>query len=191
VVQDWDGIIPALLERKCDFIAASMSITPERSQVIDFSAKVYLTPAMFVAPQDAGLVDTPEDMAGKVVGVQRGTIHQDFMEKVYPDTRLTLYGSQDEAFLDLVSGRVDAVMADSVVVEEGFLKTPDGAGFAFFGEPHYDPAIHGQGVGFGVRKEDAELRDRLSAGIEAIRASGEYDEIAGKYFTFDVYGGPS
>lgn len=188
---DWDGIIPALLERKCDFIAASMSITPERSQVIDFSAKVYLTPAMFVAPQDAGLVDTPEDMAGKVVGVQRGTIHQDFMEKVYPDTRLTLYGSQDEAFLDLVSGRVDAVMADSVVVEEGFLKTPDGAGFAFFGEPHYDPAIHGQGVGFGVRKEDAELRDRLSAGIEAIRASGEYDEIAGKYFTFDVYGGPS
>lgn len=185
---DWDGIIPALLERKCDAIVASMSITPERQEVIDFTKKYYFTPARFVAAEDAGLEDTPEGMADAVVGVQRGTIHHDYMEKAFPDTELTLYASQDEAYLDLASGRVDAVMADSVAIEYGFLRNEEGEGFAFFGEPHTDPAIHGQGAGIGVRKEDTELRDRLTAAIEAIRANGVYDEIAAKYFSFDVYG---
>jgi polar amino acid transport system substrate-binding protein/arginine/ornithine transport system substrate-binding protein len=188
---DWDGIIPALLEKKCDAIVASMSITPERQQVIDFTNKYYQTPAMFAAPADADFDDSPEGMAGKVVGVQRGTIHQDFMEKVYPDTQLTLYASQDEAYLDLVAGRLDAIIADSIAIDDGFLKTPQGEGFAFFGGPHTDPEIHGEGAGIGVRKEDTELRDRLNAAIDAIRADGTYDTIADKYFDFDVYGGTS
>ncbi len=184
---DWDGIIPALLERKCDAIVASMSITPERRQVIDFTNKYYNTPAMFAARADAGFEDTPEGMAGKVVGVQRGTIHHDYMEKAFPDTRLTLYASQDEAYLDLVAGRLDAIIADSVAVSEGFLNTAQGEGFAFFGGPHSDPAIHGDGAGIGVRKEDGELRERLNAAIAAIRANGTYDEIADKYFDFEIY----
>jgi polar amino acid transport system substrate-binding protein/arginine/ornithine transport system substrate-binding protein len=188
VKTDWDGIIPALLERKCDMIVASMSITPERQEVIDFTKRYYFTPARFVAPEDADFTDSPEDMAGKVVGVQRGTIHQNYMETHYPETELRLYGTQDEAVLDLTAGRIDAIMADSVALSEGFLKTPAGEGFAWLGEPHIDPAIHGQGAGIGVRKEDTELRDRLSAAIDAIRESGEYDEIAGKYFDFDIYG---
>lgn len=191
VKTDWDGIIPALLESKCDAIVASMSITPERMEVIDFTAKYYQSPAMFVAAKDAGLTDTPEGLAGKYVGVQRGSVHHDFMEKMYPDVELTLYASQDEAYLDLTSGRVDAVVADSIAVDLGFLKTPQGEGYAFFGEPHADPAIHGMGAGIGVRKEDVELRDKLTAAIDAIRANGTYDTIAEKYFDFDVYGAAS
>ena len=125
---DWDGIIPALLEKKCDAIVASMSATEERKQVIDFSAKYYQLPNRFVARPTPGLTDTPEGMAGKVVGVQRGTIHQNFMEAHYPDTELRLYGTQDEADLDLAAGRVDALMADAVSLDEGFLKTPAGRG---------------------------------------------------------------
>jgi len=188
VKTDWDGIIPALLEKKCDMIVASMSITPERQQVIDFSKKYYQTPAMFVAKADAGFEDSPEGMAGKLVGVQRGSIHQGFMEGVYPDAQLTLYASQDEAYLDLVSGRVDAVMADVTAIQDGFLRTPQGEGFAFFGEEHSDPQYHGEGAGIGVRKEDTELRDRLSAAILAIRADGTYDTIREKYFETDIYG---
>ena len=146
---------------------------------------------MFVAKDDADYVDSPEGMAGKIVGVQRGSIHHGFMEAVYPETELTLYATQDEAYLDLVSGRVDAVMADVTAIEDGFLKTPQGEGFAFFGEEHADPKYHGEGAGIGVRKEDAELRDRLTAAIDAIRANGRYDEIASKYFDYNIYGPPA
>ena len=103
VKTDWDGIIPALIEGKCDAIIASMSITEERKQAIDFSAKYYQTPAIFAAAEGI----TMEMLPGKTVGVQRRTIHQDFMEGEFPDIILKLYGSQDEAYLDLTSGRID------------------------------------------------------------------------------------
>jgi polar amino acid transport system substrate-binding protein/arginine/ornithine transport system substrate-binding protein len=186
---DWDGIIPALLEEKCDAIVASMSATNERRNVIDFSGKYYNVPNRFIGPADGGLTDTPEGLAGKTVGVQRGTIHQAYMEAHYPDVDLRLYGTHDEALLDLQTGRIDAVMSDVLAEDQGFLKTPAGEGFDFFGaENHFDPEVHGDGASIGVRKEDVELRDRLSEAILAIRANGTYDEIAGKYFDIDIYG---
>jgi len=185
---DWDGIIPALLEKKCDAIVASMSATDERKQVIDFTGKYYIAPNQFAGRKDAGLVATPEGMAGKRVGVQRGTIHQAYMEKHFPQTELVLYGSMDEAQLDLTSGRIDAVIGDGIQIDAGLLKTPQGADYAFFGEPVYDPEIHGTGASIGVRKEDVELRDKLSAAILDIREKGVYQDISNRYFGIDIYG---
>ena len=186
---EWDGIIPALLEKKCDAIIASMSITEERKKRIDFSEKYYQTPARFVAREDADFEFTPEGLKGMTVGVQRGTIHQDFMEGEFPEADLKLYGTQDEVYLDLQSGRLDAIMQDSVAVDDGFLKRPEGEGFKFFGEPYAIEKYHGSGAGIGVRKEDTELRDDLSAAIKALRESGKYKEINDEYFEFDIYGG--
>lgn len=188
VKTDWDGIIPALLEKKCDAIVASMSSTAERKQVIDFTGKYYQVPNEFVGRADSGIEITEAGLAGKVVGAQRGTIHQAYMEKHWPGVQLTLYGSQDEAILDLTSGRIDLLVGDAIQVEEGFLKTPQGEGYARIGDQFYDPAIHGEGAAVGVRKDSAELRDKLSAAILAIRASGQYDEIQKKYFDIDIYG---
>ena len=185
---DWDGIIPALLEKKCDAIIASMSITPDRAQVIDFTNKYYHTPARFIGPKDTDLVDSPEGMAGKRIGVQRGSIHDGYVREAFPDAEVVAYGTQDEANLDLLAGRLDAVMADSVQLDLGFLQTPDGADYAFFGEIHSDPDHHGPGAGIGVRKGEDELRERFNAAIDAIRADGTYDAISGEYFDFDVYG---
>ena len=185
VKTDWDGIIPALLEGKCDAIVASMSITEERKQVIDFSAKYYNTPAGFIG-HDGMMADA---LDGKVVGVQRGTIHQDFMEGEFPNVELRLYGSQDEVYLDLTAGRIDAAMGDTIAMDDGFLSTDAGAGFAFFGEMYSVPKYHGEGAGVGVRQEDTALRDSFSAAIQAIRASGEFASINDKYFEIDIYGG--
>ncbi|MEL6125993.1 MAG: transporter substrate-binding domain-containing protein [Pseudomonadota bacterium] len=185
VKSDWDGIIPALLERKCDAIIASMSITPERMQVIDFSNKYYQTPAKFAGA--AGM--TVAELDGKTVGVQRGTIHQSFLEGEFPGVELKLYGSQDEAYLDLVAGRVDAIMADSIAISDGFLATDAGEGFAFFGGDYADPKYHGVGAGIGVRQGEEELRNAFSHAIGRIRGTGEYSTINAKYFDFDIYGG--
>lgn len=186
---DWDGIIPALLERKCDAIVASMSSTEERKQVIDFTGKYYQVPNEFVGRADAGIDPAaPDGLAGKVVGAQRGTIHQAYMEKHYPSVQLTLYGTQDEAILDLTSGRIDLIVGDAIQLEEGFVKTPQGEGYARAGEQFFDPEVHGEGAAIGVRQGDTELRDRLSAAILAIRESGKYDEVQKKYFDIDIYG---
>lgn len=188
VQTEWDGIIPALLEKKCDAIIASMSITDERKKQIDFSEKYYNSPNIFAAKEGVDWTDDNEGLKGKSVGVQRGTTHQEYLEAKFPDVELKLYGTQDEAYLDLQAGRIDAIMADSIAINDGFLGTDSGAGYAQFGDTHLDVAIHGVGAGIGVRQEDTELRDGFSAAIQTIRENGTYKSINDKYFSFDLYG---
>ena len=189
VPQDWDGIIPALLAKKYDAIVASMSITEERKQKVDFTKKYYQTPARFVAKKGAGIEITKEGLAGKKVGVQRATTHDSFLTDNFGDAvEVVRYATQDEANLDLVAGRVDLLLADSVALSEGLLKTEQGKDFEFVGPAYSDEKWFGQGVGIAIRKSDTDLRDKLNAAIDAIRANGTWDKIAAKYFDFDVYG---
>jgi polar amino acid transport system substrate-binding protein/arginine/ornithine transport system substrate-binding protein len=189
VQSDWDGIIPALLEGKCDAIIASMSITEERKQRIDFSSKYYNSPGRFLAKEGAGLTDDAAGLAGKVVGLQRGTTYNDFMDGEMPGVELKLYGTQDEVYLDLTAGRIDAAFADSIAMSDGFLKTDAGKGYAFFGRDYTEEKYFGVGAGIGVRQGEEELRDAFSAAIKAIRDSGEYKKINDSYFEVDIFGG--
>ncbi len=191
VEQDWDGIIPALLAKKYDAIVASMSITEERKKRVDFTNKYYHTPAKFVAAEGADLEATAAGLKGKVVGLQRGTIHQCYMEKLFPDTELKLYGTQEEVFLDLASGRVDAQISDSIQALEGFLGQDEGKGYAFLGGDQFDLECHGEGAGIALRKGEDDLRNSLNAAIKAIRDDGTYADINAKYFDFDVFGAGS
>ncbi len=194
VVQDWDGIIPGLLAQKYDAIIASMSITAERAEVVDFTNKYYSTPAKFIKDKNIELV-IPEDytaaneaISGMKVGVQRATIHENFIRDNFPDVEVVVYATQDEANLDLANGRVDLVMADSVALKEGFLVTDEGAGFEFVGPDYDDPRWHGDGAGIAIRKGEQDLVDGFNAAIAQIRADGTYQAIQDKYFDFNVYG---
>jgi lysine-arginine-ornithine-binding protein len=185
VNQAFDGLIPALNAGKIDAIIASMFITPERLEAIDFAGPYYSVPAIFIAPKDAGIELTPEGLDGKYVGVQRGTTMANYVEATFPDARVQLYDTLEAANLDLASGRVDLVFADSAVVGE-FLKSPDGAGFAQVGEPVYDAEILGTGAGIGVKKGDTALKEKFDAALAAIIASGEYKTINDKYIPVDI-----
>ena len=189
VEQDWDGMIPALLARKFDTIIASMSITDERKKRVDFSIKYYNTPAKFVAKKGSGLEISKSGLKGKRIGLQRGTTHQCFMEKIYPDTELVLYGTQEEVFQDLAIGRIDAQFSDSIAADDGFLKTDAGKDFEFIGGDQHDEACHGPGAGMAVRKADTDLRDQLNDAIKALRDNGTYQKINAKYFEYDIFGG--
>jgi ABC-type amino acid transport substrate-binding protein len=100
------------------------------------------------------------------------------------------YDTQENANLDLAAGRLDAILADSVALDEGFLKTDAGKDFEFVGPDFTDKKWFGEGAGIAVRKEDPQLRDALNAAIDAIRQDGTYKKLNDKYFKFDIYGTP-
>lgn len=184
----WDGIIPSLLAEKIDVIAASMSINKERLKVIDFSNKYYQSGAAIAAAVGAGVLPTPEGVAGRNIGVQSGSIHQSYALKHFPDANIREYQTQDEANQDLFAGRIDGTLADGVALDI-FLQSDEGiACCEDAGLVANDEAIHGLGIGFGMRQGSDELKDKLNAAIEGIRANGTYDKISAEYFNFNIYG---
>ncbi len=186
ITSDWDGIIPALQAKKFDTIVASMSITDERKKKINFTNKYYSSPVKFIRLK--GKSYTPEDIKGKVVGTQGGTVTDDFLKATFGKSiKLKTYKTQDEANLDLLNGRLDLVAADGAVLD-GFLNSPKGKKVEFVGKNYNDKEILGEGIGIGVRKEDNDLREKLNAAIKEIRANGTYQKINAKYFNFDIYG---
>jgi ABC-type amino acid transport substrate-binding protein len=183
--QSFDGLIPALNVGKIDAIIASMFITPEREEAIAFAGPYYTVPALFVAAEDSGIELTADGMAGKYVGVQRGTTMADYVTANFPDARVQSYDTIDAATLDLGSGRVDAVFADSVVIED-FLASDQSAGFAVIGDPVYDREILGTGAGIGLRKDDTELKDAFNAALAAIIENGTYAKINAEYIDVSI-----
>jgi arginine/ornithine transport system substrate-binding protein len=156
---------------------------------VDFTNKYNQTPAKFIAKKGAGIEITEAGLKGKTVGVQRATIHANFVrDKFGKLVDIKAYPTQDEANMDLVSGRVDLVIADSTVLLGGFLEKEIGKDCEFVGPGFTDEKWFGEGIGIAVRKGDTELVNLLNKAIDDIRASGEYQKINAKYFDFDVYG---
>ncbi|MFG6457051.1 ABC transporter substrate-binding protein [Roseateles sp. BYS96W] len=187
VQQEFDGLIPALQSRKVDAIFASVAITDERLKVIAFTKPYYNTPARLVAKAGVTLEPTAAGLKGKKIGVQRGTTHEAYAAKTYTQSEIVRYSSQDQVFLDLKSGRIDATVMDSPAADFGFLKKPEGKGFAFVGGPINDDKIFGVGSGVGMRKADeATLGKKFNAAIDAVLANGTFKKLADKYFDYDI-----
>jgi arginine/ornithine transport system substrate-binding protein len=190
IEQEFDGLIPALKVRKFDAVLSSMNITEERLRSVDFSKKYYNSPARLAMKAGTQLNDPLLDLKGKKVGVQRASIYDRYAtEKFAPaGVEVVRYSSQNEIFLDLASGRVDATLADAVNIDDGFLKTDAGKDFALVGPTFREQKFFGEGAGIAVRKGNTALADKFSAAIAAIRANGKYQAVQGKYFQFDIYG---
>jgi polar amino acid transport system substrate-binding protein len=179
----WDGIIPALLEKKMDGIFGSMSITDKRKEQIDFSDMYYNSAAVIIGAKDGNMKFAPEDLAGKVIGVQGATIHQNYIDKYYVPKGATAkaYQKQDEANADLAAGRVDYLMADGVALQ-AYLASDEGkACCELKGAVPDDKEILGYGVGVGLRKEDTALKDKINAALKAVAAKGVFEELNKKY----------
>ncbi|HSV68531.1 MAG TPA: ABC transporter substrate-binding protein [Methylibium sp.] len=188
VQQDFDGLIPALQARKFDAVVASMSITEERKRQVAFSDRYYNTPARFVVRNGSGVTITLEGLKGRKIGVQRSTIHDRYVTDTFKGSQIVRYTKQDEVYLDLAAGRIDATLQDVVAADVGFLKTPQGKGFGFTGPTYSDPKYFGDGSGIAMRKADTALQAKFNAAIKALRADGGYKLLQDKYFDFDIYG---
>lgn len=181
VAQDWDGLIPGLKVHKFDAIIASMSITPERQRVVDFTQRYYSNVLAFVAPK-ADTLDR-DNLKGKVIGAQRATISAQILEDDYASqgVEVKLYDTQDNAYIDLANGRLDALLTDKYPAYD-WLKAAQGQDFEFKGD---DIDINDR-IGIAVRQGDP-LKERLNQALQGIIDNGTYAKINAKYFPFSIY----
>jgi len=209
VTQDWDGIIPALLQGKYDIIIAGMSITEERKEKVNFTTGYMTDGARFAVLKDSGLADLNiagmakvnlnnaggkeqaaigqliAAMDGKTVCVQSSTIHQNFLEKhMSGAVDVKLYQAVDDHNLDLAAGRCDAVLADVGSIID-FMESDGGVDVAFTG-PTFSGGVFGDGVGGAVRKEDSEILDMWNAAISEMSKDGTTAEITKEWFGRDI-----
>lgn len=174
----WDGIIPALQAKKIDLIYAGMTITPERAEQVNFSTPYWEVNQDVVARSDANL-SLDDVKAGKaVIGTQSGCTAAIWIDThligtgKMPQGNLKLYDNTPLAVDDLISGRIDAVMYDDLVLKDiianksvkkiGNIETKEEFGIA-------------------VRKADADLLAVLNDGLVQLKADPYWQELIVKY----------
>jgi lysine-arginine-ornithine-binding protein len=183
--QDFDGLIPALKAGKIDIIISSLSMTPDRAKVIDFTKPYYVSPSQFVALKNSGITDDPKTLMGKTVAVQSGTVHQAYLEQTLPDITEKSYNTVEEAELDLEAGRVDAFLVDKLIAYDWLVKTGNAKGFDYVGKPVTGPLVTGQ-IAIGLKKGDTAMKAKLDAAVDALLVSPDYDKMSAVYFPFSI-----
>lgn len=190
IASDFDSLIPSLKAKKIDAIISSLSITEKRQHEILFSNKLYAGDSRLIATKGSPLQPSVESLKGKHVGVLQGSTQEAFANAEWRPKGIEIvpYSNQDLIYSDLAAGRLDVALQDEITASEGFLKQPVGKDFAFAGPSMKSIKYFGDGTGIGLRKEDTELKAAFDKALAAMRADGTYNELAKKYFDFDVYG---
>ncbi len=207
VPQSWDGLIPSLQAGKYDAIMAAMSVTPQRLEVIAFSAPYAAGINSFAVVADGPLSTLPGTgetyslgtqeaqakarlgeigplLKGKVVGVQGSTTASAFMETYLKGiAEVREYKTTEEHNFDLMNGRLDAVVANATVLAAA-LEKPDMQGAKLAG-PIFSDGVFGV-IGVGLRKDDAALKTKFDEAIKAAVADGTVKRFSEKWFKVDV-----
>ena len=183
VNQPWDSLIPGLDLGKFDVIFGAMNITAERQKKVDFTQPYYFSTGSFVAPKAAQLSPDIKVLKDKTIGVQGSTTYDYYLQSAYGKLiHINRYGSIQDAFLDLQSGRIDAVFGDTPLMLV-WVNTPANAdAYAIAGNPVKDEKFFSQGYGFAVKKGNADLLKKLNDGLTNIVADGTYKKITQKFF---------
>ena len=175
ISQDWDGLIPGLNAQKFDAAIAGMSITPERKEVVDFSDPYFHSGIILIGKKGDDL--SVESLTGLPIASQRSTVASQYLQDEHADADIKLYDTQDNAYLDLTSGRVRGMMSDKVTGID-WLKTDAGKGYEVKGE---EISTNDDAMGIAFRKGDP-LAAKFNAALAELRDNGTYDQITGSYF---------
>ena len=175
--QDWDGIIPGLKAGKYDAIVAAMSVTPEREQQVAFTDPYFSNALVFLAKKDSSFdPSNSEDINAHSIAAQRSTISSQWLENAYPKANMKLYDTLSNAFLDLGSGRVDAMISDKLPAIE-WLSSPSGSNYVLKGA---EIDIN-DNFAIAVRPGDP-LQAKINQSLANLKSNGTYDKINQKYF---------
>lgn len=179
---DWDSKELELNSGKIDLIWNGFSITDERKETMDFT-EPYLDNKMIIIVNEGSDIKTKADLAGKNVGIQDGSSAVDAVEKddIHNDfSSMPTYDTNILALSDLEVGRIDAVVADQVVVKYYLSQNPDKK-FVIL-----DDDFGSEVYGVAAKKGNTELINKLQTAFDELSEDGTSAEISKKWFGEDI-----
>ncbi|WP_026882579.1 ABC transporter substrate-binding protein [Clostridium akagii] len=180
VPTSWDGIFLALKAKKFDLIQSSVSITDKRKETMIFTTPyIYGGNAIFVKTSNND-INGEKDLNGKTLGIEMGTTAQDVLAKITGIKEVKKYNAMTEAFMDLKTGRIDAVVSDPQV------------GDYYISDKKSDfkqvkSMLNQEPIGAAFRKSDVALRDEYQKAMDELKKDGTLSKISIKWFGNDIY----
>lgn len=171
----FDGLIGALQSDRIDFVMSGMSATDERKENVDFSTEYHRSGEMFLSLKDAG-ISSIEDLDGKTLGVQLGTIQEQGARKIQEEYGFEIKPIDSSSIMvqELLSNRVDAIYIDKAV-GLGYQAEQDLAGFD-------DPTSASPGMAAAFPK-GSELVEEVNKALAALEESGKIQELKDKWLS--------
>lgn len=171
----WDPLLAGMADCQYDMAISAMTITAERAEQFSFSDP-YINAGQIVAVQiDNDEINGPDDLSGKNVGAQIGTTGAMEIEAI-EDTTLKVYDTYELAFLDLVNGQIDAVVADYPLAV-GFVNQYSDR-LKLVGDVFTD-----ENYGIAFCKGNTELISKINAALAELKEEGLIDELVKKWYT--------
>ena len=173
IATPFSGIIPGLQNNAYDIVLSAMTITPERSAVVDFSEPYYLAGQIVAVPIDGSSITSIDDLRGKKVGVQQGTTGQ-LMAKKIDGVEVFSFDNIGAAFLDMNNGNLDAVLNDFPTTQAYINKHQTAKTVGEILSSEY--------YGMAMRKGDTVLVDAVNSALKKIKSDGRYTQLHLKWF---------
>jgi len=173
----FDGLIPALQAGKYDAVISAMTITEDRAKSVQFSDKYFLS-GQYIAMKKGSNFKSLADLKGKKIGVQLNTTGQYAVEEKGMETKK--YDTTPDAMNALISGGVDAVVADSPVVLWFQAQNPT----AQIESVNADSGAEFYGI--AMKLGNTELAGKMNASLKKLMDNGKYNEIYKKWFKEDA-----
>ncbi|MDE3839511.1 ABC transporter substrate-binding protein [Bacillus methanolicus] len=173
---EFSGLVQALKSGQVDFVLAGMTPTEDRKKNVDFSDIYYTAQHMIVSKKDSG-IEKLEDLKGKTVGVQLGSIQEAKAKEIAEKVELKIENRNrvPELIQEIMTGRFDAAIIEDTVAKGYFEKEKNLAGFTISD----DPEEAGSAIAF---PKNSELTDDFNKVLKEMKENGELDKLIVKWF---------
>ena len=168
---DFDAALLSVQQGKADIVMAGVTVTDERKAVMDFSDS-YATGIQSIIVPEGSDIATPDDLAGKKIGTQRGTTGYIYCSDDFGDENVVAYDDGLTAVQALNNGQVDAVVIDNAPAQEFVAANP--------GLKVLDTSYAEEDYAIGMAKGSA-LEDAVNKALEELKADGTLQAIVDKY----------
>ena len=168
---DFDAALLSVQQGKADIVMAGVTVTDERKAVMDFSDSYATGIQSIIVPNDSDIA-SPDDLAGKKIGTQRGTTGYIYCSDDFGEDSVVAYDNGLTAVQALNNGQVDAVVIDNAPATEYVAANP--------GLKVLDTSYAEEDYAIGMAKGSA-LEDAINKALEELKADGTLQAIVDKY----------